>query len=161
MSPLAYNISLHVFDVGNQCFIVLPPAACTSTEPLSLMFFSSLPCSLHFQHTPISCLMLPTLEASGGNRRTTLESCMPSPLPFSSIISLAERSPTLLCARICQHCHGDSCRTDRAGAVFDIERFVCCGIRVDAKVRDCLAESHRRFLNVHRVGMLSAETPHC
>lgn len=124
-----------------------------------ILFFSSL-----FPPFPtycISCLMLPTLEASGGNRRTTLESCMPSPLPFSSMISLAERSPTLLCARVCQHCHGDSCRTDRAGAVFDIERVVRCRIRVDTKVRNCLAESHRRFLNVHRVGMLSAETPHC
>ena len=129
-----------------------------ASQPHVFFFTSLFP---PFPTYSISCLVLPTLEASGGNRRTTLESCMPSPPPFSSMISLAERSPTLLCARICQHCHGDSCRTDRAGAVFDIERVVCCGIRVDAKVRDCLVESHHRFLNVHRVGMLSAETPHC
>ena len=151
ISLLAYNISLDAFDVG----------ACTSTEPLSLMFYFFSFLFPPFPTYSISCLMLSTLEALGVNRRITFESCMSSPLPFSSMISLAERSPTLLCARTCQHCHGDSCRTDRAGAVFDIERVVCCGIRVDAKVRDCLAESHRSFLNVHRVGMLSAETPHC
>ena len=59
--------------------------------------------------------------------------------------SLAERSSTLLCVYICQYCQGDSCETGRAEAVFDIERIVCCEFRVDAKVRDCLAESNRRF----------------